>query len=442
VTQHDEHRPIACHYDRALRQRVTRRHADDCPARTGALDPCPGNDGCEPCTHDHCVVCGREHSTTATPMTCPECQGKVDEDLVEILAAYAALAQEAMFGGSDGRLVAAAPIPGGEAQVLIGPYVKLPLVRMSRTTREDHRRGDPLPPLAVLAQWEDGYRAYLGHDHQPEPTREARWGDLVTAPRRATLGGSIKYLRDQLPYIAQRSDGPDFLAFTRQVRRLRADLEEVLHDERQPERGVECFACGDQLVRRFRPAKHCQHPTPAREQLRAWLLERQDAQDHLRTLATYPELGGPRVDEVVAAAPPPAQLVAAARQPCEPCAAQPGGIDDPRAGRSWECPGCRKEYTPGEYANAVRTSLVDDRDGSGWCTVVAAADAAADISGRPVSPAMIRVWIGRGDDIPVACWWKQHARSGVQLVHWPSVLRRACEVRTTSRSARGGRISA
>lgn len=437
-----ERRPRGCHYDRGLRRRVTRRHADDCPTRHDDTAQCPGENGCEPCTHPHCVICDRTHTTTATPMTCPECQGKIDADLVDLLTAYAALEHQALYGAPDGRPLAAAPIPGGEAQILMGPYVKMPLLRVSRTTTKDHRPGDPMPPLAVLGQWEDMYRRFLGHEHTTRPPKTAMWGQTITGLNAPTLGGSITYLRDQLPYIAQRTDGPDFLKFTQQLRRLRAALEETLHDERQPERGVECFACGDELVRRFRPAKRCQHLTPAKVELRDWLLEREAAQDWLRVLATYPELGGPRVDEVTAAAPPPARLIAAARVPCKACAAQPGGIDDPSAGRSWECPGCRKEYTAGEYANAVRTSLIDDRDGTGWCTVVAAADAAADITGRPVSPAMIRVWIGRGDDIPIVCWWKPEARSGVQLVHWPSVLSRAARPARGGVGVRRGRMSA
>jgi hypothetical protein len=42
---------------------------------------------------------------------------------------YTDLAVEAIAGGRDGRLVAAAPIPGGNAAVLIGPYVRLDLLR-------------------------------------------------------------------------------------------------------------------------------------------------------------------------------------------------------------------------------------------------------------------------------------------------------------------------
>lgn len=385
-----DHRPPGCHYDRGLRYRVTTDHADNCPGG----QHCPGQRGCQPCEEPHCAICGREHATYAAPQTCPECQGKVDDDLADIQAAYTALAVEAVAAGGDGRLIAAAPIPGGDAQVLIGPTVRLDVVRVSRTFLKDHavdKHGhthDPIPPLAVLAQWEDMYRAYLDHTRAP----------------RASIAGSIRYLRDQLPYIAQRVDGPDFHAFTKQVRKLRSQLEHALHDEREPERGVECFECGDQLVRRIRDPKRCRHSTKARR----WV----------QTLASYGlQIHGTEWH--------------AARLPCNTCAEHgQGGVDDPAAGKSWECPGCRKQYDVGEYTHAVRRSLLDDTEGSGWCTLQAAAAAAADITGRPISAPTIRVWINRGDDIAIACGWRMGARNGVQVVYWPDVLRRATERRT------------
>lgn len=433
-----------CHYDRDLGYRVTARHADNCPTlhHDGDSDHgCPGRRGCEPCDHRHCVMCGREHTDHAHPQTCPECQGKVDDDLVDIRSSYAALSVEAVDGGGNGRLVAAAPIPGGDAAVLVGPTVRVLGVRYSPTIADDHRVKDAVPPLAVLAEWEDRYRAFLGHAGKSAPPKTARWGQTIAGYRRASIGGAIAYLREQLPHIAQRTDGPDFLAFTRSIRRLRAQMEHALHDEREPERGVDCFECGDELVRRFRDPKRCRHSTPARRHLFAWMHRRAAAQDWIRTLRTYPELGDVRIDELRAAAAPPARLIANARIPCDACTKAwketQGGLDDPRHGRSWECPGCRKEYTPAEYATAVRASLLDE-DGTSWCTLQAAAGAAADITGRPVSPAMIRMWISRKDDIRWCCLWTEGLQSGPQLVYWPDVLKRATEVR----SRQGGRIGA
>lgn len=377
-------KPRPCHYDKALRQRVTNRHTDTCPRDS----TCPAQGrGCEPCPEDHCAICGREHTTPAQPQTCPTCQRAIDQDLVDLEAAYDALALEAIDAAADGRLAAAAPIPGGVAQVLRGPTVRLDAVRVSRTIRKDHavdKHGhshDPIPPLAVLAQWEDLYRAWLNH---PRPAHA--W--------RATLPAAVKYLRRQLPYIAQRTDGPDFLAFTRQVRRLRADLERALHDEREPERGVECFECGDQLVRRFRQAHPCRHKTPARKELRRWL-----------------ELGYPEALSPL--------HVREARRPCGRC--NQGGIDDPSAGLSWECPGCRKEYNPGEYANAVRRDLLDNgADGDGWTHIGMAADAASTLVGVLISEERLRKWADRGK-VASLCLWTEGRRWGQRLVYWPDV---------------------
>jgi hypothetical protein len=391
-----EHRPPACHYDRDLGERVTTEHRDDCQ------DP-SGHRGCAPCTAPHCTVCGREHASNDHPVTCPSCQGKVDQDLVEIDSAYDALAYEAVDGGSDGHLVAAAPIPGGTAQVLRGPTALL--TRTYRGWTPDHDRSDhpvsertgrpvdPIPPLAILAAWEDVYRAWLGH----------------SPAQLATVPAAVGYLRRQLPYLAQHVDGPDWHAFTSQIRDLRAHLEHALHDGRDPERGVECFECGETLVRRWRRATPCTHPTPARRELQRWA-----------------RLGYPEALTVAD--------VRNAYQPCGDC--DQGGISNPAAGQSWECPGCRKEYDPGEYATAVRRDLLTggpDRDG--WTHVAMAAEAVTMMTGVTFGPDRIRRWMDRGQ-VAAVCRWRAEVRggrlvsaqNGLRLVLWTDVRDRAEEV--------------
>lgn len=390
-----EHRPPACHYDRHLDQRVTTEHRDDCS------DPA-GHRGCAPCTAPHCTVCGRAHATNEQPITCPSCQGKVDQDLVELVTAYDALAVEAFDGAADGRLVAAAPIPGGTAQVLRGPTALRVRTYRGWTTEDyfrDHpissRTGqpsDPTPPLAVLALWEDTYRAWLGH------------GPAAIA----TVASAVSYLRRQLPYLAQRTDGPDWHTFTRQIRDIRAQLERALHNEREPERGVECFECGDTLQRRWRRAAPCTHSTPARKELRRWA-----------------RLGYPEALSVVD--------IRAAYQPCGDC--DQGGIEDPSAGQSWECPGCRKSYDPGEYATAVRRDLLTggpDRDG--WTHVAMAAEAVTMMTGVTFGPDRIRRWMDRSQ-VAAVCRWRADMRggrlvsvqNGLRLVLWTDVRDRADE---------------
>lgn len=375
--------PPPCHYDRALGIRVTREHRDDC--NTAACTT-----GCKPCTAPHCGACGRGHLTNDQPVTCIGCMRTTRETLGEIRTSYALLAHEALDGGRDGRLVAAAPIPGGTAAVLIGPTVQLNMLRVSRQMSEDHRlhgKGkDPIPPLAILAQWEDLWRDWLDH---PRPARETRRHPGATArTQRGTVGDAIRYLLLQLDHMAQvdHPAAPDFQAFVRQMRRLRSQLERALHDEKEPERGVECFECGDQLVRRFRRRAPCTHPTPAR----VWLgvLTSYGLPAHLSELR-------------------------AGMRPCGDC--DQGGIEDPSAGQSWECVGCGKDYDPGEYAAAVRRDLLEHGpDGDGWTHVTMAADAASTLVGMLVPAGTVRKWVERGKV-------SSRLTDGIRLVFWPDV---------------------
>lgn len=407
-------KPPRCHFDRALGERVTSRHRDDCPSRVTEDGECPASGrGCAPCTAPHCNVCSREHATNSEPDTCADCIGKIRGDLTELARDYADLATEAIAGGHDGQLVAAAPIPGGTAAVLHGPAVRFDQLRTYRgygpaEMAKVHRPNDPSPPLAVLAQWEDIYRAWFGHARAP----------------RATVAGAIRYLGEQLDVMAngQGGKGPDFLAFTRQVRNLRAGLERALHDEQEPERGVECFECGDRLVRRFRDPKRCRHKTQARVELQRALVRQIEGQEWLRLVAGYPELGIVVESELAAARGPSASLIAAARRPCARCTDRQGGLDDPRAGRGWECPGCRKGYDVGEYVTAVRRDLIE---GDGWAQVTTAAQAATDLVGMVVPDSLVRKWADRLM-VGTACVWREPVKGRVQrtpqrLVFWPDV---------------------
>ena len=372
-------RPPRCHHDRT-HGRVTNEHRDDCTTPDT-------HRGCVPCTAPHCSICGREHLTNAHPQTCAECIGKTREDLVDITTLCQQLRPQAAHAGSDGRLAAAAPIPGAHAMVLIGPSVNPDQVRMSRHWADDHPRNkhgepvDPIPPLAVLAWWEDTWRTHLGHTPAP----------------RASISGAIGYLDRHLSDLAQTDPGdgvPEFVDFARAIVQLRVALEHALHDEREPERGVECFECGARLVRRHRDRKSCTHRTPARDELTRWL-----------TLG-YPEA----VDRV---------LLRDARRPCGRC--DQGGLEDPSAGQSWECPACRKDYGPGEYATAVRRSLLDQGDaGDGWTDIVLAAQAATTLTGRMVPASTVRKWMDRGQ-VGSLCLWRAGQSWGQRLVYWPDV---------------------
>lgn len=389
------HRPPTCHYDPTHGGRVTNEHRDDCP--TPATHA-----GCAPCTAPHCVLCHRRHTNNDHPLTCPTCIGAVHSDLAQIPALHAALAHEATHSPA-----ASARIPGGNATILRAPGVPIDPTVLAHTTHPDHRPGDPLPPLAVLAYWEDHVRAWLGHDTN----------------RGATIDNTSAYLIAQIPHLAQTCDGPDWLQLSRDIQHTRANLERALHDETTPDRGVPCFECGDQLVRRHYQPTPCKHPTPARQELGRWL-----------------RLGYP---EAV-----PVGLVREARRPCAACD-QGGlalGVGDPgrdpargTSGVAWECPGCRKHYDPGEYATAVRRDLLQNgAEGDGWTHVAMAAEAASTLTGGLVLPGTVRKWMERGR-VASCCLWSPGERWGVRLVYWPDVAETA--VQAVRLSGTRGRIT-
>lgn len=112
-----------------------------------------------------------------------------------------------------------------------------------------------------------------------------------------------------------------------------------------------------------------------------------------------------------------------------------GGIDDPSAGQSWECPGCRKDYDPGEYATALRRFLlVGGPDQDGWTHVAMAAEAMTMMAGVSFGPARIRRWMDRGQ-IASMCRWKPGTVTGLRFVLWTDVRDRAERRSAGSRSS-------
>lgn len=359
-----------CHLDRTLGYRVTSRHVEGC------TDP-RTHDGCEPCGERHCVVDGYTHLDISHPLTCPRCLSAIRKDLADIRWACRHLRWQAARG--ENYRTAAAPIPGGDAMVLISPHA-----RHADAIDPDpkvHRDTDLRTPLEVLLTWDHQVRSWLGHQ----------------LPARPSVRGTTAYLEDHLQRWAQDTTGraPDWPAFATEVGELRRLLERVLHDEQTPELGVACFECGDRLVRRWGDAKPCGHRTPARDLVRVWT-----------HVLGYPE-ALTAADHLEAAL------------PCGAC--DQGGIADPSAGQSWECPGCRKEYTPGEYASAVRRDLLErGPDGDGWTHVNMAAEAASTLTGYFIAPATVRRWMDRGQVVS-CCRWKRGEQWGLRLVFWPSV---------------------
>jgi hypothetical protein len=97
-----------------------------------------------------------------------------------------------------------------------------------------------------------------------------------------------------------------------------------------------------------------------------------------------------------------------------------GGIDDPSTSQSWECPGCRKDYDPGEYATAVRRDLLArGPDQDGWTHIAMAAEAVTVLAGVTFGPARIRRWMDRGQ-VASMCRWKSGTAAGARLAIHPA----------------------
>lgn len=231
-----EERKRACRYDAELGWRVIpERHHDHCD---GGLGDCRG---CAPCNERHCVVCAAEHTTEGEPLTCASCVATVRQALADIVRLVHELPVQACLGGDDGRLSAGAPIPGADATVLLGPgsdgraQTRELVNGRDAPHAADEYRGDPEPPLSLLASWEDDWRSTFGHGGGP----------------RATLGRARDYLDEHLSHAAQAHLAFD--EFAADIKRARARLEDVMHEGLRDESGAPCVHCGTNLVRRALP---------------------------------------------------------------------------------------------------------------------------------------------------------------------------------------------
>lgn len=227
-------RKRSCRYDPATGWRlVVNRHDEACD--DGACR------GCQRCLERHCVVCAAEHTSESEPLTCASCVASLRQALVDIVRLVHELPVHACLGGDEGRLAAGAPIPGSDATVLLGPgsdgRAQTHALVNGRDAPHavDEYRGDPEPPLSLLASWEDDWRLTFGHGGGP----------------RATLGRARAYLDEHLSKAAQ--EHLAFDEFAADIRRCLARLEDVTHDGLRDESGAPCVHCGTNLVRHAAP---------------------------------------------------------------------------------------------------------------------------------------------------------------------------------------------
>jgi hypothetical protein len=291
------------------------RHLDPDEMPPGTLHP-DSCRGCLPCPDDHCVVCTHEHTTDTHPLTCPECVAGIRDDLKAIPPLSLALFEHAT--DANGGRLAAAPIPGGEATVMISPAAMTPHGRAwydeqkrDASHKTDERDEDAATPMLVLASWEDTWRATLN-----DP-----------AEGRTSLRRSSTYLLDHLTSVAQKPD-PPIDAFQEEIATLRYHLEEVLGAGIRNQPGAPCTSCGQALVRISSKPATCAHAKLAQSVA--------DLADEPRftinvLLQTYP-------------------VHAAAHAHCDQ-----GGLRD-----TWQCLRCKRRYTDQEYQFAVGSDYINN----------------------------------------------------------------------------------
>ncbi|KQY58332.1 hypothetical protein ASD11_01305 [Aeromicrobium sp. Root495] len=211
-------------------------------------------------------MCGVEH--VEHERTCPSCIHSAKERLRSVYGLNKHLDDQALHGVTKtGRLIAALPIPGGDAVVLTGPGsqgdaeikpLRHGLRASSRPADRSHElRGEPLPTRRLLQQWEDVWRAELGAPYEgPVSSRSSE-------PGRSLLS-TAKFLIEHVSWAAQRTESfPDFV---REVARHAALLEVLLNDGVRPEAGAApCFRCAGDLERHAADPLPCAHALAARK---------------------------------------------------------------------------------------------------------------------------------------------------------------------------------
>lgn len=181
-----------------------------------------------------CTVCRRRQLAADEPATCVFCLGRARSNLIGLVHAYALLDDELLNrggtsfepiptgGGGEQR------IPGGEALVLLAGGA----VRPSEAAEP---ADGPIPPVALLAAWEDDIR------------RVRR----LPAAGRATLDTVASFIGAQLGWAAQNYEL--FADLADDLRKTRQRLEAVTGSGDPVDRGghIPCPTCDTPIVRLY-----------------------------------------------------------------------------------------------------------------------------------------------------------------------------------------------
>lgn len=196
------------------------------------------------CGERHCVV-DRRHLADDEAQTCVHCLGRARSNLVVICECYTLLPAELVEAGG----VSFDPIPSGARETPMPGGDVLVLLAGGNISDGDagiESPSDPVPPVALLASWEDDIRRLRG----------------FRAAGAATMSSTSSFLNLNLSWAAQHH--PAFDELSGDLHRLRRRLEAVTKAGDAIDRGgrIPCPECDEPLVRHYSEPRPCTHDNP------------------------------------------------------------------------------------------------------------------------------------------------------------------------------------
>jgi hypothetical protein len=159
---------------------------------------------------------------------------RVAQDLSVIVDLAATLETQAAHKAADPLM------PGGLATVALAPVASLEAWEHQYETLEHQGRGEHIadeddtwePPLATLLYWSEQFRVI--HNRESD--------------RRPTITTEAGFIRGCLNWAVDHE--PRFTAFATDIHKARVRLEDLVYAGRRDQRGVQCFDCQVDLIRK------------------------------------------------------------------------------------------------------------------------------------------------------------------------------------------------
>lgn len=231
---------MKCHYDREANDYLVEG------------SPCKVDDYGDPTRHCTSRLSCSMHIGT-DELTCPRCIGRTRRDIKQVEAYSALMLPMALSEGVDSPAADLAGPAADPRQVrAVRFYVDGHATNALRAGRIDEEawekilnalpEDDELHPYSVLTRWQ----MMLSEDYEHP------------LPDRLSIIGAAGYLDRNLSRIAQDSE-QDFALMAREIRKVRNNLENALHNNTRPDRGAFCPDCkadGHGLIRLVREYGH------------------------------------------------------------------------------------------------------------------------------------------------------------------------------------------